>query len=106
MKISEYIHNVIAPKRGEWFHRNIKSIQYTDDELILLQCPVCGCESKLQIKEIPDGNVSSIDANIICTNCRICTIPRTVDGYYGSTDTINDVINDWNVRKPILKPRF
>ena len=98
MKISEYIHNVIAPKRGEWFHRNIKSIRYTDDELILLQCPACKCESELTFNVTSDGSIGYIEANINCTNCRICTRPRDVDGSYGDTDTINDVINDWNKR--------
>lgn len=94
MKISERL--LKECDNQKWLAERIKNLKYTDDELNLSPCPKCGHEAKISIYTKSDGYCNYICANINCTHCRINTKGRCIDGYYGDTDTINDVINDWN----------
>ena len=97
MKISEYLSWECSNRK--WLADRIKQLKYNDMELDdLLSCPSCKQKASFRISTESDGYCNHIVANINCTNCRIQTKHRCVDGYYGSTDTIDDVINDWNNR--------
>lgn len=68
-------------------------------EIELKPCPFCGGEAILYKEEIPDGKISYHTARIKCDNCGCATRQYIIDGYYGSTDTVEDCISTWNNRK-------
>ena len=94
MKISEWLSKECNSET--WLSNQINYIKYTDEELKLAPCPKCGHEVKIHLNRENDGYCSYISAKIKCTNCFIQTASRCVDGYYGCTGTINDLINEWN----------
>ncbi len=93
MQISEYLKS-----------QTNESLMFRDDELRLDKCPCCGAEAKLQIVTLLEPPCHYSTAYIKCTKCSIRTENRCVDGYYGDTSTVNDVIDDWNNR-PLLRGR-
>lgn len=64
----------------------------------LKPCPFCGGPGKLILGSERDGNVNFDVAYVQCFNCRCCTNTFIIDGYYGSTDKVDDAINAWNRR--------
>ena len=89
MKISEAIKWSYSPYVS-------KSFRYDDEEIVLSKCPRCNEKAKLVFSYQQDGNCTYNTAYIKCTNCKIRTEARTIDGYYGDESKINDVIKDWN----------
>ena len=100
MKISEYIQSQMdnEKKSNEYDFLHLKCWQYKDEELIIKDCPFCGHKAILVFSSRNDPPCHYTIGFIKCTNCRIETAPRCLDGYYGDTDTINDLLNDWNKR--------
>ena len=100
MKISEYIQLKINSEKNSAYNDllNLKSLRYRDEELIIKDCPCCGHEAILVFGSETDPPCHYTVGQIKCTNCRIQTASRCLDGYYGDTSTINDLLNDWNNR--------
>ena len=99
MKISEYIQSQIDKETkiyDDYFH--LKMLRYKDEELNIENCPFCGHKAILVFQVENDPPCHYTTGIIKCTKCRIQTAPRCLDGYYGDTDTINDLLNDWNKR--------
>lgn len=96
MKISEYLKKE-EPRYGEYYH--LKSLRYTDAELRIDSCPRCGNEARLLFKSISDPPCHYTAGYIMCSACRIRTQSRCLDGYDCMTDTINDLLDDWNIKK-------
>lgn len=80
---------------GLW---NGRPVQFNKDEAVLLSCPACKSSGKFVFERKSDGHCSYIVGYVACEKCAFRTRHRTVDGYYGCKDTVNDVINDWNAR--------
>ena len=95
MKIKDFL----LDNSPEYLRDRVKLLTYKNGDLILLPCPICKHEARLIIGNPSDGYCNYITAFVECTHCRIQTKERHVDGYYGCTDTVNDVINDWNERQ-------
>lgn len=91
MQISEYLKS-----------QTNESLMFRDGELWLEKCPICGGEAKLYIASRLDPPCHYTVAFIRCAKCRIRTDDIIVDGYYGSTDIVNDAIGYWNDR-PLRK---
>ena len=100
MLISEYINKYLDKHYGEnsQIHSLFSDIKYDDCELSLRVCPICGGTAKLILRPHSDGYCSSIVASIACSNCGLRTDDRCVDGYYGDTHIVNDIIGYWNHR--------
>lgn len=68
------------------------------NELELKPCPFCGGEAELCKSYGSDDKVYYHTAYVRCSRCHAKTKTVITDGYYGTTSTTRDVINDWNRR--------
>jgi len=96
MKISEYLEKE-EPRYGEYYH--LKSLRYKDTELEIDNCPRCGEKAVLVFESRTDPPCHYTAGYIKCSACRVRTESRCLDGYYGDTATINDLLDDWNMKK-------
>jgi len=61
-------------------------------------CPFCNGDAILRKHKRHHYKDTYEVAHIVCSKCHCSTVTRIIDGYCGATDTIQDVINDWNRR--------
>ena len=64
----------------------------------LKPCPFCGGEAELIKQYHLDGQTHYEVAKVRCSMCKCQTDDYILDGYYGSTDTAQDAVDDWNKR--------
>jgi Lar family restriction alleviation protein len=71
----------------------------------LKPCPFCGGEAEL-VKAFPlDGQTHYEVAKVRCSMCKCQTDDYILNGYYGSTDTVQDAFEAWNKRFPPKRSR-
>lgn len=94
--------------RKDYFIREIEflkeDIALIDNKACIIKytvkkCPFCG--GRAEIKVFRDGDANGDDhweAKVECTKCSGQTMRYPIDGYYGTTTTIKDVVDKWNNR--------
>ena len=72
----------------------LRYVKYTDEEVDLKPCWVCGGEPRIRAyRENADNAYICIECSDGCSSTGLCDI----DEHYGSTNpSVNDVINIWN----------
>lgn len=64
----------------------------------LKPCPFCGGSAELIKQYRLDGQTHYEVAKVRCQDCKCQTDDYILNGYYGSTDTVQDACKAWNRR--------